>query len=87
MVTVGVSCRGMSAGTVLRHRKCVTYMLLSLRGVTHGVSCRVKESWGWLQASGLPVHITCVNSYLAALIKEVSCSLKNRGSAYTHLGF
>jgi hypothetical protein len=32
---------------------------------------RVKESWGWLQASGLPVHITCVNSYLTALIKEV----------------
>ncbi|WIA39598.1 hypothetical protein OEZ86_005682 [Tetradesmus obliquus] len=31
---------------------------------------RVKESWGWLQASGLPVHITCVNSYLTALIKE-----------------
>jgi hypothetical protein len=33
---------------------------------------RVKESWAWLQASGLPVHITCVNSYLTALIKEVS---------------
>ena len=32
---------------------------------------KVKESWGWLQASGLPVHITCVNSYLTALIKEV----------------
>jgi hypothetical protein len=34
--------------------------------------CRVKQSWGWLQTSGLPVHITCVNSYLTALIKEVS---------------
>jgi hypothetical protein len=34
----------------------------------------VKESWGWLQASGLPVHITCVNSYLTALIKEVSAA-------------
>jgi hypothetical protein len=32
---------------------------------------RVKESWGWLQASGLPVHVTCVNSYMTALIKEV----------------
>jgi hypothetical protein len=26
---------------------------------------------GCRQASGLPVHITCVNSYLTALIKEV----------------
>jgi hypothetical protein len=33
--------------------------------------CRVKESWLWLQASGLPVHITCANSYLTALIREV----------------
>eukprot|EP00879_Flechtneria_rotunda_P000660 GHRR01000774.1.p1 GENE.GHRR01000774.1~~GHRR01000774.1.p1 ORF type:complete len:981 (+),score=385.98 GHRR01000774.1:3353-6295(+) len=33
---------------------------------------RVTQSWGWLQASGLPVHITCVNSYLTALIKEDS---------------
>ncbi len=33
---------------------------------------RVKEAWAWLQASGLPVHITCVNSYMSALVKEVS---------------
>jgi hypothetical protein len=39
---------------------------------------RVKESWGWLQASGLPVHITCVNSYLTALIKEVGASVQVR---------
>lgn len=27
-----------------------------------------------LQASGLPVHVTCVNSYLAALLKEVGAA-------------
>lgn len=32
---------------------------------------RVKEAWGYLQASGLPIHITCANSYMAALLKEV----------------
>lgn len=37
-------------------------------------SGRVKEAWGWLHASGLEVHVTCVNAYLDALIKEVrSC--------------
>ena len=35
------------------------------------LSSRVKEAWGWLQASGLECHITCVNAYLQALIKEV----------------
>lgn len=33
---------------------------------------KVKEAWGWLRASGLEVHVTCVNAYLGALIKEVS---------------
>jgi hypothetical protein len=46
--------------------------LHNVQQVIHILCCRVKESWGWLQASGLPVHITCVNSYLTALIKEVS---------------
>ncbi|KAI8468309.1 MAG: hypothetical protein J3K34DRAFT_523015 [Monoraphidium minutum] len=30
---------------------------------------RVAEAWGWLQASGLPVHVGCANTYLAALLK------------------
>ena len=34
-------------------------------------STRVKEAWGWLRASGLEVHVTCANSYLQALVKEV----------------
>ena len=34
-------------------------------------SPRVKEAWGWLRSSGLEVHITCANSFLQALIKEV----------------
>ncbi len=32
---------------------------------------RVREAWCALQQSGLPVHITCVNAYLAAVVKEV----------------
>lgn len=41
-----------------------------------GAHPRVREAWSALQQSGLPVHITCVNAYLAAVIKEVggSCS-------------
>ena len=34
-------------------------------------SARVKEAWGWLRASGLEVHVTCANTYLQALVKEV----------------
>ena len=43
-------------------------------------STRVKEAWGWLRASGLEVHVTCANSYLQALIKEVIVRL------YVHMG-
>jgi hypothetical protein len=37
---------------------------------------RVATSWGWLQASGLPINITSVNAYLTALINLVR---KGRG--------
>ncbi|GBF93674.1 hypothetical protein Rsub_06777 [Raphidocelis subcapitata] len=30
---------------------------------------RVAEAWGALQASGLPVHVGCANTYLTALVK------------------
>ncbi|KAF8058856.1 hypothetical protein HT031_005424 [Scenedesmus sp. PABB004] len=42
---------------------------------------RVKEAWDWLQASGLPVHVTCANSYLTALIKEVRPARGTRACA------
>jgi hypothetical protein len=36
-----------------------------------GAWARVVEAWGWLQASGLPVHVGCANTYLGALLKLV----------------
>jgi hypothetical protein len=33
---------------------------------------RVVQTWAWLQASGLPVHVGCANTYLGALLKLVS---------------
>lgn len=33
---------------------------------------RVVEAWGWLQSSGLQVHVGCANTFLGALLKLVS---------------
>jgi pentatricopeptide repeat protein len=32
---------------------------------------KVADAWGWLQASGLPCHVGCANTYLTALLKLV----------------
>lgn len=36
---------------------------------------RVVEAWAALQASGLPVHVGCANTYLTALLKLVGSLL------------
>eukprot|EP00198_Chlamydomonas_reinhardtii_P000668 XP_001690003.1 predicted protein [Chlamydomonas reinhardtii] len=47
-----------------------TYGTLVCIAADAGASGRVIEVWGWLRASGLEVHVTCANAYLAALIKQ-----------------
>lgn len=48
-----------------------TYGTLVCIAAEAGAHHRVVEVWGWLRASGLEVHVTCANAYLAALIKLV----------------
>ena len=44
--------------------------LLSLASET-GAWGRVVEAWGWLQSSGLQVHVGCATTYMGALLKLV----------------
>jgi hypothetical protein len=48
-----------------------TYSTLIGVGAEAGDWGRVLLAWGWLEAAGAAVHISCVNAYLTALIRTV----------------
>jgi pentatricopeptide repeat protein len=74
----GAACRVDEAFSLLRQMGArgvdptpATFGALLTLASEAGAWGRVAEAWEALQASGLPVHVGCANTYLTALVKLV----------------